>query len=262
MVSTVKFGFSKAFFAEFLCVSIRKVSFVIIRYSGKEDIIDILGIKIHGIDDYFFNIEMCHFSRQPENHTQIPVKIKKCGDRIIFSAEGSEVEYDLWWFYRWYNRYFVNSLIEDSYSASAIPTIRKNKWESGHQVLKIRLNKWFWSKLLHVDQKDISYGIMKTKFYEDDELDILRYTEMVPVLRVKGVSAYYFSIERGYFFNQEEFEKEFPWGGIRLIEFIPAKVAYSRNKVIFSAKNGDVVESQKSEVYRHYMGRVANSWLL
>lgn len=235
------------------------------RYADEEGIIDTPGIKIHGIDDFYFNIEMQILSRQAKKHTHIPAKVTKRGNKAIFSAEGSETEYDLRYFHKYYRRYFVNSLIEKSHSTSVVPTFRKNKWESRNTILNLKINKRFWSKVLHVDPRDISYGLVRAKNYEPYDPDRYVYIGMVPVLKVKGVTDYYFGIRLGIFFTMEEFESEFmrqSYYDIFLTEYVPAKITHSKNKIVFTAKSGEKTELPKADVYRQYMTRIVNSSIL
>lgn len=266
MASTVKFEFSKCFFAEYLCVSVDKVSFAVMRHGNEEYSFESPVIKVKGIDGLVFNIKTRNFDILSANHSLIPAKIKKYRDKVIFSTkDGAEIRYDLDEFRKYYMRRIVSSLIKDASAAHEIPTIRKNKWEEEHQVLLLELNKRFWSKLLHVTPQEITYGILKVNYYIDDELEMLQSTDLVPVLKIKGVSAYYFNIEYGRFFKPEEYNGEFNhryWGGKLLTEYVPAKIVYSRVKVVFSTKEGERVEWEKADLYRQYLGMVANSFLI
>jgi len=263
MATTVEFNFSKAFFAEYLCVSENRISFVIIRYEDEEDRFDYPAIKVKGVDKYFFNLEIAKFffCGQSPNFTPIPTKIKICKDRVIFKAKDSEEEYKLSYFRSSFENRVVSSLIEDKPSALAVPTIRKNKWESGDPILKIRFNKRFWSKLLHVDQRYISYGLIRANIdYADDDPYFWQYTDWVPVLKVKGVSNYYFWIERARFCTLEELSIECRLG-ISPPEYVPTKIVLSRNEVIFRAKSGEMGKLQLADVYRFYMTQIANDWI-
>lgn len=265
MDSAVKFVFSKCFFAEYLCVSADKLSFAVMRYVCKEGILERPVIKVKGIDKWFFDITYQDFIRLSANHTLIPAKIKKYRDIVIFSTnDGAEIDYDLDNFRKYYMRRVVSSLIKDAPSAHEVPTIRKNKWEKGHRVLLLEFNKRFWSKLLHINPREITYGFIKAKYYIADEPDILRYIDLVPVLKIKGISDYYFSIERGMFFKPEEYNGEFGnyWCGIFLTEYVPTKIVCSRNKVTFYTKNGERSVLHKADIYRHYMTTVVNDVIL
>lgn len=105
MASAVKFVFSKCFFAEYLCVSVEKVSFAVVRYIDGEYFIERPVIKVKGIDRWFFDIETQNFIRLSANHTLIPAEIKKYRDRVLFSTnDGVEINYDLDNFWKYYMR--------------------------------------------------------------------------------------------------------------------------------------------------------------
>lgn len=265
MASALKFVFSKCFFAEYLCVSVEKVSFAVMRYVDEEDFLERPVIKVMGIDRLFFDIETKNFIRLSANHTLIPAKIKKYRDMVIFSTnDGAEINYDLDNFRKNYMRRIVSSLIKDAPSAHEVPTIRKNKWENKHRVLLLEFNKRFWSKLLHINPREIAYGLIRAKYYIADEPDILKYIDLVPVLKINGVSDYYFNIEHGIFFKPEEYNGEFSkyWYGIFHAEYVPAKIVCSRDKVVFFTKEGERSELYKANIYRHYMTRVVNDAIL
>lgn len=266
MASAVKFVFSKCFFAEYLCVSVDKVSFAVMRYVDEEDSFERLVIKVKGIDRWFFDIETRNFIRLSANHTLIPAKIRKNRDIVIFSTnDGAEVNYDLDNFRKYYMRRIVSSLIKDAPpSAQEVPTIRKNKWEEKHRVLLLEFNKRFWSKLLHINPREIACGLIRAKYYIADEPDILKYIDLVPVLKINGVSDYYFNIEHGMFFKPEEYNGEFSkyWCGIFHTEYVPTKIVCSRDKVVFFTKEGERAELYKANIYRHYMTMVVNNAIL
>lgn len=199
------------------------------------------------------------------NHSLIPAKIKKYRDRVIFSTnDGAEVEYDLDKFHKYYMRHVVSSLIKEAPFSSEVPTIRKNKWKEEHRVLLLEFNKRFWSKLLHVSPQEITYGFIKAKYYIADEPDILKSTDLIPVLKIKGISDYYFSIEQGMFFKPEEYNGEFAkyWSGIFLTEYVPTKIVCTRDKVVLFTKEGEKSVLSKAKIYRRYMTRVANNVIL
>lgn len=263
MNSNINFVFSKAFFSEILCVSVRKISFVIIRYNDEEGEINSVGIKVEGVSKYLFHIESNNFIHLSPNHSWIPAKVAKRGNFIVFSADAFSVEYCLDSFYRYYRKIVANSLIRDDHQYSIIPTIKKNKWKPGYRpILPLEFNKLFWSRLVHVDMKDISYGILIVKYLEEDTTVFI---EKVPVLKIKGISKYYYSIERGRFFKVEDVNDEIihlPWYGNIITEAFTAKVGFSKNKVSFSAQNGEKLKVELYNIYRHYFTRIVNDLIL
>lgn len=265
MNSTINFVFSKTFFSEILCVSARKISYVIIRYKDEEDEINRVGIIVKGVSKYWFDIETGNFLRFSPNHFWIPAKVVRKGKFIVFSTDDSIVEYSLDSFYRHYCNIVANSLIADDHQHSIIPTINKNKLESGLCSIELKFGKFFWSRLLHVDVKDISYGILMVKYLELDTPDIVSIIHKVPILKIKGISKYYYSIYWGRFFKPEDVNDEiirFPWCGNIITEAFATKVAISKNEVTFSAKNGEKLKILLVEVYRLFMNRFVNSLIL
>lgn len=266
MNSNINFVFSKAFFSEILCVSIRKISFVMIRYKDEEDDINRIGIKVDGVNNFLFDIETGNFIRLSPNHFWIPAKVVKRGNFVVFSTDNSRVEYGLDSFYGHYCKYVANSLIRDDNPHSIIPTIRKNKWKSGcRPILDLEFNKFFWSRLLHVDVKDISYSILMVKYFEQDTPDNVVIIKKVPVLKIKGISKYYYSIDLGKFFKPEEVNDEIihiPWCGPIVTEAFAAKVGFSKNEVSFSAQNGEKLKVWLASIYRHYITRIVNSLIV
>lgn len=53
MALMVKFEFSKCFFAEYLCVSIDRVSFAVMRFVDDADFFEWPAIKVKGIASWF-----------------------------------------------------------------------------------------------------------------------------------------------------------------------------------------------------------------
>lgn len=263
MESTIKFSFSKAFFAEKLCVSVTSVSFIVIRYRDEEDTFERPGIAVKGVNRWVFDIEAHQFFRQSANHYRIPAKVIKSEGRVIFSTNDSKVEYDLNSFYRCYSKIVAHSLLKDTQPQSMIPTIKRNKWKSRRCIIDITFGKLFWSRFLHVNQKDISYGIVMVKYFELDSPDIVCHIEKVPVLKIKGISKYYFSIQWRRFFNLEQVEEVTSdiscWSGGMIAEYSPAKVVHSRDAVTFLAPNGEKLIVYKVPVYRFYMTEVVNT---
>lgn len=265
MEETVRFAFTKAFFAEFLCVSVDRVAFAVAKFADAEGSLEFPAIAVKGIDGMFFDIATHTFLSLLDGHTLIPARVRECGDSFIFSTDGDvEVEYSLDRFRRTYQRLIVNSLLKDEPVAASGPVVKKNVWGKGKRDLTLDFSKRFWSKILHVDPDDISYGLIKVQYFDGNCPEVLEYVDWAPVLKIKGISRYLFSIDCGKFFRPERYNDECnfnPWYGPFRAEYFPAEVVDTRDTVSFIAEGEERAVLVKAKVYRHNMTKVANPLL-
>lgn len=269
MADAVKFVFSKRFFAELLCIDPKKLTFFICRISDDDDCVaDYPVIKIRGIDDYVFHVRSGQFISMTPDHKIIPATVSKSNDGVVFLAEDYEamaakgykympetvLKTD--WFREFYSRRIVNSLICDAGDDKTSPTIIRGRHRS--DGLEIKFNADFWAALLHVHKRKISYGILRVKLCE--ESGETRYTELMPVLKIDGIPDYCFDIERGVFFKHKCYCPR-GWFGLVDAECLHAKVAISKDMVVFRASGGEELSVKKAAIYRHYLTRVVNDKL-